>query len=99
MIILEYQNIKMFLQTVTLQIGQKKFLWLKKLENTVPWTYVINDLKREEIFGTFFENKFNQTNQKEFRIEKVTKKKGDKLYVNGKVIIIGLIVGSIKKTV
>ena len=30
-IILEYQNIKMFLQKITLQIGQKKFLSLKKL--------------------------------------------------------------------
>ena len=24
-----------------------------KKENTVPWTYVINDLNREEIMGTF----------------------------------------------
>ena len=31
-IILEYQSIKIFLQTFTLQIGQKKFLWLKKLK-------------------------------------------------------------------
>ena len=26
---LEYQNMKMFLQKVSLQIGLKKFLWLK----------------------------------------------------------------------
>ena len=31
-ILLKYQNIKIFLQTVTLQIGLKKFLGLKKLE-------------------------------------------------------------------
>ena len=31
-ILLEYQNIKIFLQKVTLQIGLKKFLWLKKLK-------------------------------------------------------------------
>ena len=31
-ILLEYQNIKMFLQKVTLQIGLKTFLWLKTLK-------------------------------------------------------------------
>ena len=31
LILLEYQNIKMLLQKVTLQIGLMKFLWLKKL--------------------------------------------------------------------
>ena len=59
------------------QIGQKKYSLLKKL----PWTYVLNDLNGEEIIGTFYENKLQKTNQKEFRIEKVLKKKGDKLYV------------------
>ena len=39
-----------------------------------------------------------KTDQKEFRIEKVLKKKGDKLYVKGRVMIILLIVGLIKKT-
>ena len=31
-IMLEYQNIKIFLQKVKLQIGLKKFLWLEKLK-------------------------------------------------------------------
>ena len=26
-----------------------------KVRNTVPWTYVISDLKGEEIIGTFYE--------------------------------------------
>ena len=47
----------------------------------MPWTYVINDLNGEEIVGKFYENKLLKTNQKEFRIEKVIKRKGDKLYV------------------
>ena len=54
---------------------------IKKVKNTVPWTYVISDLKGEEIVETFYENEFQKTNQKEFRIEKVIKRKGDKLYV------------------
>ena len=37
---------------------------------------VINDLNGEEIIGTFHEKELQQTNQQEFRIEKVIKKKG-----------------------
>ena len=55
-----------------------------KIKNTVPWTYVINDLNSEEIIGTFYEKELQKTNQKEFRIEKVIKKKSDKLYVKWK---------------
>ena len=44
-----------------------------KIKNTVPWTYVINDLNGEEITGTFYENGLQKTNQKEFRIKKVIK--------------------------
>ena len=29
----------------------------KKIKNTVPWTYVINDLNGGEVIGTFYENK------------------------------------------
>ena len=54
---------------------------ISKIKNTVPWTYVINDLNGEEIVGTFYEKELQKTNQKEFRIEKVIKRKGEKLYV------------------
>ena len=57
---------------------------IKKIKNTVPWAYVINDLNGEEIIGTFSENELQDTNQLEFRIEKVLKRKGDKLYVKWK---------------
>ena len=57
---------------------------IKKVKNTVPWTYVINDLNGEKIIGTFYEKEFQKINQKDFRIEKVLKKKGDKLYVKWK---------------
>ena len=50
----------------------------------MPWTYVINDLNGEDIFGTFKEKKLPKGNQKEFRIKKVIKRKGDKLYVKWK---------------
>ena len=62
----------------------KKYLLLKKLKNTIPWTYVINDLNGEEIIGTFYEKELQKTNQEEFRIEKVIRRKGDQLYVKWK---------------
>ena len=55
-----------------------------KIKNAVPYTYIINDVNGEEIIGSFYEKKLQKTNQKEFRIEKVIKRKGDKLYVKWK---------------
>ena len=49
----------------------------KKVKNTVPWTYVINDLECEEIVGTFYEKELQRTKQRKFRIEKVIKRKGN----------------------
>ena len=57
---------------------------IKKVKNTVPWTYVINDLNGEEITRTFMKKELQKTNQEEFRIEKVIRRKGDKLYVKWK---------------
>ena len=57
---------------------------ISKIKNTVPWTYVINNLNDEEIIGSFYEKELQKTNQKEFRIEKVIKRKGNKLYVKWK---------------
>ena len=38
----------------------------------------------KEIIVTFYKKELQKTNQKEFRIEKVLRKKGDKLYVKWK---------------
>ena len=48
---------------------------IKKIKNTVPWTYVISDLNGEEIIGSFYEKELQKTNQKEFRIEKLSRKR------------------------
>ena len=50
----------------------------------MPWTYVIRDLNGEEIIGTFYEKELQKTNQKEFRVEKVIKRKDNKLHVKWK---------------
>ena len=71
---------------------------IKKVKNTVPWTYFIRDLNGEEIIGTFYETEIQKkTSQKEFRLEKVIKRKWNKLYSNGKAMIIHLIDGLIEK--
>ena len=57
---------------------------IEEIKNTVPWTYVIRDLNGEEIVGSFYKKELQKTNEKEFRIEKVIKKKGSKLYVKWK---------------
>ena len=57
---------------------------VKKIRNAVQWTYVIDALNVEEITGTFYEKELQKIDQQEFRIEKVIKKKGDKLYVKWK---------------
>ena len=57
---------------------------IKKVKNTVPWTYVVSDLKGGEIVRTFYKRQLQKANQKEFRVEKVIKRKGDKLYVKWK---------------
>ena len=59
-------------------------------------TYVINDPNGKEIIGTFYKNK-SKTNQKQFRVEKVIRKKGVKCMLNEKDPIIPLIATWIKK--
>ena len=56
----------------------------KEIKNTVPWTYVINDLNDEETVGTLYEKSLRKTNQKVFRVGKVMKTIGDKSCVKWK---------------
>ena len=77
----KYKNI--FAKGYTPNWSEEVFV-IKKIKNTVPWTYVIDDLNGEEVTGTFFEKELQKIDQQEFRIENVIKKKGDKLYVKWK---------------
>ena len=47
----KYKNI--FAKGYTPNWSEEVFV-IKKVKNTVPWTYVINDLNSEEITGTFY---------------------------------------------
>ena len=73
----KYKNV--FAKRYTPNWSEEVFV-IKEIKGTVPWTYVINDLNNEQVTGTFYENELQKANQEEIRIEKVIKKKGDKLY-------------------
>ena len=77
----KYKNI--FAKGYTPNLSEEVFV-IKKVKNTVPWTYVINDLSDDEITGTFYKKELQKTSQEEFRIEKIIKRKGDKMYVKWK---------------
>ena len=57
---------------------------ISKIKKTVPWTNVIINLNREEVVRTFYEVDLQKNNQEEFRIEKVIKRKGNKLQMTRK---------------
>ena len=77
----KYKNI--FAKGYMPNLSEEVFI-ISKIKNTPPWTYVINDHNGAEIIGSFYEKELLKTNQKEFRIEKVIIRKGDKLYVKWK---------------
>ena len=54
-ILLEYQNKKnTFAKGYTPNWSEEIFV-IKKVKNTLTWTYVINDLNGQEIVGTFYQ--------------------------------------------
>ena len=71
---------------------------IKEIKNEAPWTYVINDLNGEEITGTFYEKELHKIDQQEFRIERVIRKRVINYMLNGKDMIIHLIVALMKRT-
>ena len=44
---------------------------IKKVKDTVPWTYVIRDIKGKEIVGTFYKKIVSKKNQQESKVKKV----------------------------
>ena len=63
----KYKNI--FAKGYTPNWSEEIFV-IKKVKNTVPWTYVINDLNGEEIMGTFYEKELQKTNQENSELKK-----------------------------
>ena len=49
-----------------------------KVQQTIPFTYKIEDTRGEEIRGTFYEEELQKTNQDSYRIEKVLRRRTGK---------------------
>ena len=67
---------------------------IEKVKNTVVWMYAISDLNGKKncfMKKFFYEKELWKTNQKDFRGEKVIKRKGHKLYVKIVLLKVGLI--------
>ena len=77
----KYKNI--FAKGYTQNWSEEVFV-VSTIKDTVPWTYAISDLNGELITGSFYEKELQKTTQEKFRIEKVLKRKRDKLYVKWK---------------
>ena len=54
----KYKNI--FAKGYTPNWSEEVFL-IKKVKNSVSWTYVISDLKGEDVVGTFYEKELQKT--------------------------------------
>ena len=66
------------------QIALNKFLWLKKLKILFRGHMLLVILKEKKLLESFMKRNCKKTNQEEFRVEKVIKRKGDNLYVKWK---------------
>ena len=69
---------------------------VSKTKNTVPWTYMINDLNDEEITGRFYEKELQKASRKRIAKGYLTDK-GINCTSNRRGMIIYLIVRLIKK--
>ena len=74
-------NIKFFLQKSMFQIGLKKFLWLKKLKILCRGHMLLVILTEKKPLERFTKKNWEKQIKKSLWVEKVIKRKGDKLYV------------------
>ena len=73
-IVFRFQNTKLFLLNDSLKIDQEKFLLLAKLKTQLL-------IIAAKIAGSFYQKELQKSSQEKFRIEKLIKRKGDKLYI------------------
>ena len=69
-ILLEYQNIKIFVQKFILQICQKKFLWLKKLKILWCRHMLLMILMEKKLSEPFMKKELQETNEKSLELKK-----------------------------
>ena len=47
---------------------------MKKIKDTVLWTYMISNFNVKPIAGSFYEKELQKTSQEKFRVEKIIKR-------------------------
>ena len=57
MVLLEYQNIKNIFAKCYVPNWSEEVFVIKRIKNSVPWTYDMSNLKGEEIVGKFYEKR------------------------------------------
>ena len=72
-------------------------VFVTKKVKTMHWTYLIEDINEAKHFGKFYEKELQKINQTDFRIEKIIRRKGDRLSIKWKGYDNSLTVGLIKK--
>ena len=90
----KYKNI--FAKGYTTTWSEEIFI-MKKVKKTVPWTYVINDLKVKKLSDHFMEKNYKRLIKMNLGSKKQSRKKVINYMSNGKVMIVHLIAGLIKK--
>ena len=83
-IVLGFQNIIKFLLKDILKIGQKKFLSLAKLKSQFRGLMLLANWMLKKLLEVFMKRNCKKLVKKNIRIEKIIKRKGDKLYVKWK---------------
>ena len=68
--LLEYQNVKTFLQKVMFQIGLKRFLWLKKLKTLFLGHVLLVTLKEKKLLEHFMKTSYNKQIKKMLELKK-----------------------------
>ena len=79
-ILLEYQNIKTFRKSLCPKLVYRNFCGLKKLKTRCLGHMLLVILTGKKMLESFTK----RTSQNEIRVEKVIKRKGDKLYFKWK---------------
>ena len=69
-IMLEYPNIRMFLQKLTLQIGLNKLLWLKELKTLFLGHMLLALLKEKKWLNRFMKKNFKKQIKKNLELKK-----------------------------
>ena len=78
------EDIKAFLQKTVFPNCSEKVLVIKRVKTLCRGNMLIVILKAKKLFERFTKKQLQRTNQKELRVEKVIKRKGDKISVKWK---------------